>query len=229
MLQLVEEIQQQSESLLRDLFAVSPVRARLVESVFSHNFLGTEKIWANLDTISCWTDAAAKAFIPQLQAIFPHVWIQGKRLLATEGVVTLPMVNSASPVLAILSGFYEFVDDGGQVHLCDELEEGRVYRVVMTTHSGLYRYDLGDRIQVKGWLAQTPQLEFVGRAALVSDICGEKLTEEFVLQKLGQQQGFAMLAASLEHQPHYTLFLDATKYDREASVTLAQRLDKALT
>jgi hypothetical protein len=188
----------------------------------------TAAIWTQLAVISCWTDAAAKAFVYRLQALFPQVAIQGKGLLATEGVVTLPLVGCDFPVLAIESGFFEFLDAQEQPWLCNQLVEGETYRVVMTTHSGLYRYDLGDRVRVRGWKEQTPLLEFVGRAGVVSDLCGEKLTEEFVLTQLGKQRGFAMLAPSLRGKPHYVLFLDAAEYNDADATTLACQLDRAL-
>jgi hypothetical protein len=206
----------------------NPERAKLIKTAVSNTTIDTQKIWSRLDTISCWTDAAAKAFVSQLQALFPQAWIQGKGLLATEGVVTLPLVGCHSPVLAIKSGFYEFLDAQEQPWLCHQLVDGEVYRVVMTTHSGLYRYDLGDRVRVRGWKQQTPLLEFIGRAGLVSDLCGEKLTEEFVLKQLGEQRGFAMLAPSLLGKPHYVLFLDAAEYDEAATAALVYKLDHAL-
>jgi hypothetical protein len=234
LLQLVESAINQGERLIKDIASggaglpANPERARLVQAALDKNPLDTQMIWRQLDTVSCWASAGAKAFIPQLQELFPHVWIQGKGLLATEGAVTLPLGDCQAPVLAIESGFYEFMDDENQPHLCHQLVEDRVYRVVMTSHSGLYRYDTGDRVRVRGWKEQTPLLEFVGRAGLVSDLCGEKLTEEFVLHQLGNRRGFAMLAPSLQGKPHYVLFLDAAEYNKETAVALCRQLESAL-
>ena len=237
LLQLVKEIIAQKELLVADInngkynLTANPKRAKLLQTAISETQIDSLLIWQHLDTISCWTDAAAKAFIPQLLAIFPDVYIQGKGLLATEGVVTLPLVDCPAPILAIQSAFYEFVDESDRTYLCHQLETDRVYRVIITTHSGLYRYDLGDRVRVRGWKEQTPLLEFVGRSGLVSDLCGEKLTEEFVLNelgKLGKRQGFTMLAPSLQGQPHYVLFLDAAEYDENAAITITRQLDLLL-
>jgi hypothetical protein len=238
LLELLREIREKRDRIIADIASGKSTphaslppnreRAKLLETAVSDTTIDTQKIWTQLCTISCWTDAAAKAFVSQLQSLFPHACIQGKGLLATEGVVTLPLVGCQSPVLAIESGFYEFLDANNQPRLCHQLVEGEVYRVVMTTHSGLYRYDIGDRVRVRGWKAQTPLLEFVGRAGLVSDLCGEKLTEEFVLSQLGERRGFTMLAPSLQGKPHYVLFLDAAEYDEVAAAALAHQLDEAL-
>ncbi|MBC6476408.1 MAG: GH3 auxin-responsive promoter family protein [Hormoscilla sp. GM102CHS1] len=108
------------------------------------------------------------------------------------------------------------------------LADDLVYRVAMTTHSGFYHYDLGDRVRVRGWFGQTPLLEFIGRAGLVSDLCGEKLTEDFVLTHLPIPSGFAMLAPSLQEKPHYVLFLDGAEYDEEGAIGLSRQCDRAL-
>jgi len=237
LLQSIEAMQQERDRILRAIaegwgnMPANPTRARLLETAFSHPIPDTEKIWPQLDTISCWTDATAKAFMPQLQTLFPRVFMQGKGLLATEGAVTLPLMDCTAPVLAIRSGVYEFIDDEDRACLCDRLVEDRVYRLVMTTHSGLCRYDTGDRVRVRGWKAQTPLLEFVGRAGLVSDLCGEKISEDFVLnqfERCDKRSGFAMLAPSLQGNPHYVLFLDAGEENEAAAIAFCQQLERAL-
>ena len=234
LLELIEEMKNKSDRLLQDIatgkdnLPQNPARAKLLETALSKTTIDSQKIWQNLDTISCWQDAAAKAFIPQLQETFPHVWLEGKGLISTEAVVSLPMSGCSYPVLAINSGFYEFIDSENRPHLCHELNEGEVYRIVVTTAAGLYRYDLGDRVKVRGWKGGTPLLEFMGRSGMVSDLCGEKLTEEFVLDKLANIRGFRMLAPSIEGKPHYALFLDAKEYGENDAVIISQELDKSL-
>jgi hypothetical protein len=185
-------------------------------------------IWPVLDTISCWTDAGAKPFVGNVYAAFPHAWIQGKGLLATETPVTIPLATFPYPVLAVNSAFFEFMDIDTRSWLCHELHEGELYRVITTTHGGLYRYDIGDRVRVQGWAEGLPMLEFMGREGLVSDLCGEKLTEDFVLEHLPSRDGFAMLAPSLTTKPHYVLFLDAEHINEHLAPDLACRLDESL-
>lgn len=209
-------------------FYPDPDRAKALASALSQQPLDTQHIWPNLDTISCWTDASASHFVHDVRSKFPHAWIQGKGLLATEGVVTIPLVSYPYPVLALLSGLFEFLDSDDRSWLCHELQEGEIYRVILTTHGGLYRYDLGDRVLMRGWADRTPMLEFVGRAGLVSDLCGEKLTEEFVQERLPVRSGFAMLAPSLTPRPHYVLFLDAAQTSEEQAAAAAGRMDEAM-
>jgi len=171
-----------------------------------------ETIWPELRVISCWGEGAAESGAAELQRRFPHVFLQPKGLLATEAVVTLPF-RGGYP-LAINSHFFEFIDDTGRVFPAQALREGCHYEIVVTTAGGLWRYCLGDRVKVDGWLAQTPSLKFMGRRGKVSDCCGEKLAEPFVAEVLGTVLGsarprFAMLAPEKNKAGYrYTLYVE---------------------
>ena len=56
--------------------------------------------------------------------------------------------------------------------------------VIVTTGGGLWRYRLGDLVEVDGFVAATPSLRFIGRGASVSALCGEKLNETFVTRAI---------------------------------------------
>ncbi len=216
-------------SWAKELRTPNRERAAILERALHGDRVDTQMLWPALDTISCWTDAGAQRFAPPLREAFPHAWVQGKGLLATEGVVSIPLIAWPYPVLAVNSAFFEFLDNDDCSQLAHELCEGEVYRVVMTTYGGLYRYDTGDVVGMRGWAGSAPMLEFVGRAGLVSDLCGEKLTESFVAERLPTQVGFAMLAPALHPARHYTLFLDGSQVDSETARALAGEIDHALT
>jgi len=187
------------------------------------------RLWPRLDTLSCWLDASAARYRATLDAQFPGVFIQGKGLLATEGVVSIPVVEAKASVLAIHSGFYEFIDNDDGIHLAHELEEGGVYRVIMSNHSGLYRYELGDQVRVVGKLAATPLFEFLGRSGNVSDLCGEKLSETFVQRQLRDVDGFAMLFPCVADRSTYRLVLDEAQIGELEAQRLAIQLDQRLS
>lgn len=91
-------------------------------------------------------DGSSKQFIPAIRQAFPHVYLQGKGLLATEGSISLPISNHGSlgSPLAFTSHFLEFGDlnDIKKTSLAHELEKGKSYTPIITTESGLYRYHL---------------------------------------------------------------------------------------
>jgi hypothetical protein len=167
------------------------------------------EVWPDLQVISCWGDAAAAAGADELADHFPGVLLQRKGLLATEAFITIPFQN-AYP-LAIRSHFFEFIDSIGRVRLAHELNLGEKYEVVVTTSGGLWRYKLRDVVGVTGFVGKTPSLRFLGRAT-TSDLCGEKLAEEFVAACVACVFGrlrFALLAPNSERN-RYNFFVEGT-------------------
>ncbi len=159
--------------------------------------LKSETIWPDLRMISCWGEGAAALALADLRRRFPTVCIQPKGLLATEAFVTFPFADRYP--LAVESHFFEFIDSHGIAISLEELREGEEYEIVVTTAGGLWRYLLGDRVQVTGWLEKTPSLTFLGRKGNMSDRFGEKLSESFVAHALAEvfgdkTPGFALLA-----------------------------------
>jgi hypothetical protein len=135
------------------------------------------RLWPHLKVISCWTGREAEAWVARLRGWFPRVVVQGKGLMATEGVVSIPWGPDGRFVCAVRSHFVEFLAPGStHAKRCWEVETGNTYAVVITTAGGLWRYRLGDLVRVTGRCGRAPCLEFVGREGGVSDLCGEKLT-----------------------------------------------------
>ncbi len=140
-----------------------------------------ERIWPNLSVISCWTHGPSALYAKAIRKYFPNVEIQGKGLVATEAFVSLPLMVDCDPVLAVNSHFFEFVDSGsGDIFLAHEVEEGKVYSVVVTTNGGLYRYRLEDLVKVTGFFLGAPTLRFEAKERVVSDLFGEKLHADHV-------------------------------------------------
>jgi hypothetical protein len=143
----------------------------------------------------------------ELKTRLSHAAFQGKGLLATEGVLTTPDFHNRT-VPAADSGFFEFLDMAGHAKLVHELKPGEGYEAVMTTSGGLYRYRTGDWVTCEGHAADLPVLRFRGRRGLVSDLVGEKLTEEFVAGGLEAIPGFRILVPLCQSAPRYALILD---------------------
>lgn len=232
LLELIQYLPTIAETLLSDIQRLDSHRAAIIEPAITNYTqdsveLDTQTIWPKLDTISCWTDGSATSFISAIQHLFPHAFVQGKGLLATEGVVTIPLHNASAPVLSVTSGFYEFRDENEQFKLAHELEQNKIYSVLLTNNSGLYRYDLGDKVYMEGMFHSAPMLRFIGRGDRSSDVCGEKLTDDFVLTTLASFEAlkgchFLYPATSIT-DTHYILVTE-----KELAFCIAQ-LDTALS
>jgi hypothetical protein len=197
--------------------APDPGRADELERIFSaaDGAFPSAAIWPKLKILSCWAHAAAEPEARRLAETVAPAKLIPKGLLATEGVVSIPLDSETYPVLAVNSHFYEFIPElePDRTVFAWELEAGGRYRVVLTTGGGLYRYDLSDMVEVRGFFGKLPTLEFVGRIGNVSDFHGEKLSEEQVesaLKKLfnGAIPEFALMAPDGNAPPkRYILFV----------------------
>ena len=190
-------------------------------------------IWRQLSLISCWTGGHAARALGGVRDRFPNVEIQGKGLLATEGVVSIPLFGAAAPVAALTSHYLEFLDPrDGRAAPAHALDVGGTYEVALTTGGGLYRYRLRDLVRVEGMLHRAPLLSFQGRADHASDIAGEKLTAalaarviDVALRDTGLAARFAMLAPAFTPVPHYRLYVELSPAD---AITLARAVEHEL-
>lgn len=170
------------------------------------------EIWPRLKLISSWGSMEAKPGFNKLKKTFPSVFIQAKGLLATEAPLTIPMIEANSFVPVLENIFFEFIDQNGEVRLLHELKGGEVYKLVITTPGGLYRYLIGDKVKVPHFFKETPCLEFMGRGDETSDLFGEKLHLTFlasVLNEYGKDFYYSFFPTRIdEDHGFYTLLTD---------------------
>ena len=215
-----------------------PRRAEELSSIFSISTAPadvTGLIWPRLALISCWGDRAAAGHLEDLRSLFPAVPIQPKGLLSTEAFVTFPLGNRDGAALALRSHYFEFEQPDGTIHQAHELEPGGAYAVIVTTGGGLYRYRLHDLVEVTGFHNRCPLLRLVGRTNQVSDLVGEKLSDDFAREALDRAFTRAplphrhrMLAPALKPIPHYQLYLQTPNHDDPQLAELEQALEAEL-
>jgi hypothetical protein len=202
------------------------------------------RIWPNLRLISCWADAHAASYVPELARLFPQALLQGKGLVATEGFVSFPVAGRTGAALAIRSHLFEFLPihsaraspRGSRALLAHELELDGCYAVVISTGGGLYRYQLGDLVQVVDHMGGLPLIRFIGREVHISDRFGEKLNERHVRQVLdgvlnrhAVRPTFVMVACEeISNRHAYTLFIEAQGQPDGVLRLLGDELEEAL-
>ncbi len=215
----------QQSSIPAELIKVwraKPKRAAYIESVSKHYAASStdfSAIWPNLQLISCWNQAQAKRDASQLKHYFSKANFQGKGLLATEGIVSFPLVGIGN-IVSYRSHFYEFIEydllndrEIGKPKCLWQLQQDHYYQVIMTTGGGLYRYRLGDIVKVNGFHQTVPLVEFIGKGNLVSDLYGEKLNAGHVnalIEKFDFDFRHAFVAPLKNNQKRgYCLFIDS--------------------
>ncbi|MGB3298375.1 MAG: GH3 auxin-responsive promoter family protein [Phormidesmis sp.] len=186
------------------------------------------ELWPQLKLVSCWDSATAADGATEMRSLFPNALIQGKGLLATEAPMTVPLIAAKGQVPLLDEVFFEFETAKGEVYELHQLTLGETYEVIISQMGGLYRYRMGDRVQVTHYFLQTPCLKFIGRGKDISDLVGEKLHLQFVsnvIDQLNLLAAFQSLVPVHQPQAHYVLLLDHA--DREIA-QISQQLEDLL-
>jgi hypothetical protein len=161
-----------------------PRRAERLEAVLRRrDRLVLGDCWPELSLVACWLGGSAGIQARHLDAHFgPHVARRDLGFVASEGRFTIPVDDgSAAGVLAVHTNFYEFVaeedvaDPTPRTLLSHELVEGRRYYVIVSGINGLYRYDMNDVVEVRGFHGRTAKVAFVRKGRDMLNITGEKL------------------------------------------------------
>jgi hypothetical protein len=215
-LQLDKFLRSNLDLLLEEINAIDRKRYNELKAATNASYCWKD-IWPNLACISCWADAQAAFWIPQVRQLAGDVPIQPKGLFSTEAVISIPIKDSAYPALAYQSHFFEFRNiDDFTICLAHELMQSARYEVIVTTGGGLYRYATKDVVQVMGFHKKIPLFKFLGRQNRTSDMVGEKVSEIQVSEVLSQiltkeYQHLAMIftrPAMFEQSGVYTLYFE---------------------
>ncbi len=224
--------------LMGCLHRAHPARARQLSALLEREgWLNPRALWPKLDLIVCWKSSGAGSLIPELTRAFPDVPIRDAIYSASEGWCNVP--NSDQQLggpLAVHAHFYEFIDaaEPGPVLLAHQLQPGRQYRIIYTTSGGMYRYDIGDILQVSHLYRRTPSVWFVRKSSQFSNLLGERLDAEQVSRALqtactqhNQPVPFYVMAPdSAAYPPCYRLCLELS--DQALAQTLADEVDAVL-
>lgn len=193
----------------------NPTRARRLESLIkSDGTLRPKEYWPRLQLIGCWKGGSVGVRLKEFARWFGEKMpVRDLGYMASEAQMTLPISDSGSAgILAIDNNFYEFIPEGEidsrspATLSCNELEEGKSYNLILTTPGGLYRYDINDVVRVAGFFNCTPLIEFVRKGRDVTNITGEKLHVNQVIQAVAKAQ----ITAGIDVQ-HFCACADAEK------------------
>ena len=200
-------------------------RARQLERIAEqYGFLKLSACWSCLQCLGVWSGGSAAAYLPQLKDLFGTVPIRDHGLHASEGRMTLPVGDDTpSGLLEVETHFFEFIPaadaDSADPDVLEahELVEGHEYLILLTTSSGLYRYNIRDVVKCTGFYGQTPLLEFRHKGAHISSITGEKITESQVVEAVRCAAGRIdlplqqfTLTSRWGQPPGYTLYVHAS-------------------
>jgi hypothetical protein len=175
---------------------------KLERAIEKNGVLLPKDLWRPV-MISCWLGGTVGYSSRRIPEQFGDVPLRDQGLLSSEGRHTIPLGNGiAYGPLAISSNYYEFipveetVNANATVLEAHELEQDQLYRLIMTTYGGLYRYDIGDIVKCVGYMDQAPLIEFIQKDGSYCDLEGEKLSAFTVCQAVERAQEKSGLAIS---------------------------------
>jgi hypothetical protein len=193
----------------------NPTRARQLENfVVQHGALRPREYWPQLQLIGCWKGGTVAIRLKEFDRWFAGgTPMRDLGYMASEAQMTLPVSDVGSAgILAVDKNFYEFIPESDigsatpTILTCAELEQGKNYYLILTTLGGLYRYDINDVVRVAGFYKQTPLIEFVRKGRDVTNITGEKLHVDQVMQAMERAQSDAGIVVQ-----HFRAFADMEK------------------
>jgi hypothetical protein len=187
---------------LERLWSAAPHRAMELRQILkTEGRLTPQAVWKNLSLVVTARGGTSDFYFERFPAYFGDTPIFGGIYASAEATFGVYHdLNQDGAILAIESGFFEFIAedqwaaDQPQTLLPHELTPGARYRVLVTNYNGLYRYDIGDVVEVVGFYQQTPLIVFRHRLGGLLSSTTEKTTEFHVTQVMRQlQQDFDLL------------------------------------
>jgi hypothetical protein len=231
------------EALRRKISRRRPERARELEAIVDQTgSLLPKDFWPEMQLLAIWTGGSAGAYLTTLRRYFGQIPVRDHGLSASEGRMTIPVADhSPDGILDVTSHFFEFVPEeeyGRQDALvleAHELEEGRNYYILLTTASGLYRYNIFDVVRCTGFYHSTPMIEFLHKGAHIANVTGEKISESQVVHAV--RSVIDEMRLTLSHftvspvwgdPPRYQLLVERGDVGVPVGDSLAHQVDERL-
>jgi hypothetical protein len=204
-------IEQHTESLLRDIhdgtlaqggipevlhrsltrgLRPDPRRARTLAARVAGGKRPTPaNFFPHLALIACWNHAGAANRLAAVRDLWGEVPIRPAIYSATEGWMNIPLSDDhPSGVLAVDAVVVEFMDADGRTRFAHELDTPGRYEILLTSGAGLWRYRVGDEVEVTGFFehappgaprpaGRAPELHFVQKTGNVLSLAHDMTTE----------------------------------------------------
>jgi GH3 auxin-responsive promoter len=221
---LVLEPEQRAD--LEQRWRANPQRAAELRQVLhQHGRLTPQTAWPRLSSIGTAMGGTSDFYLKRFPEYFGDTPVFGGVYGTAEanfGVYSA--FNQEGCILAIESGFYEFIpEDQWEVEqpktlLPTEVKAGERYRILLSSYSGFYRYDIGDVVEVLGFYENTPIIVFRHRRGGLLSSTTEKTTEYHLtqtMQTLQQEFGialddFCVTLSDAEFPAHYRVNIELT-------------------
>lgn len=190
------------------------------------------RLWPKAKYIEAVVTGSMAQYIPSLEYYsdgkLPLVCTMYASSECYFGVNLKPLCDPSEVSFTLLPnmGYFEFIELGKNAWSLDVDEDeevprdkvvdllqvilGHYYEIVVTTFAGLYRYRIGDVLQVTGFHNKAPQFKFICRRNVILSLDNDKTSEEDLHRSI--------TVAKKLLEPHNVLLLEYTSYADASTV-----------
>lgn len=159
---------------LQKLFSPNLERADELQQLIStqgklvHSPESLLRLWPNFQMVSCWLSGSVGRDAREVMNRLPSkIKCFDMGYGASESKINIPAkLADASGIAAIFSLFFEFLplEKGKRPLFAWEVKDGEHYELIISTYSGLYRYNMLDIVRIDGFTGKTPNIVFCGKS-----------------------------------------------------------------
>jgi hypothetical protein len=165
-----------------------PEQARTLRSMLHRGGPSLRDLWPGLRSVMTWLGGGCSVAAEAVRQLLPPAArmidagyvaseVRGTIVVDADRGLALPLLDEVffefAPVADWTAGKRETL-------FLHELKEGEDYYIIVTTLAGLARYHMNDVVRVSGRVGLTPTLVFMRKGRGVTNITGEKLSEDQV-------------------------------------------------
>ena len=175
------------EKIAPQLVADPERAAELRQILTSSGELLPKAYWPQLQLMIFWLAASVGQYIKDVRPLVPEkTTFFDAGYGSSEVRINIPgQADNAAGTLSIYTAFYEFLpESGGTLLLAHQVEDGKLYELIVTTWSGLYRYNLKDMVKVEGFTGSTPNIVFAFKSGEILNIAEEKVPASLVANSI---------------------------------------------
>jgi hypothetical protein len=217
------------------MVGVTPVIVNLLEYILKYS--GVEKIheiFPNLQ-FAIFSGVPPQYYKSRLMKLIGKDIDYREMYAASEGMLAVQLSNRPNLTPLYDSAFFEFlpIQDSSERLVINQIQKGKEYHLLITTHNGLYAYDIGDVVK---FVSEDPPAFVFSFRKNVIDLADEKLTPSQVFAALefaNSQNNCATIdfcvIGTYKPKPRYIFVIEFdSKSSRVSNVQYLRSLDQSL-